>query len=146
MVISAFGGLMLGGLACLVPRDLQTADALMLLAGWCLLGTLHGQFLWPIIQHKPWWTTSVVQYAALAGMFIAGVARTTGPGTFWIPLAAMWLGLLACWRFAPDTLAPGTCRTCGYDLRLLPLPRCPECGTAFTPVTTSTVRHSGSPA
>jgi len=25
----------------------------------------------------------------------------------------------------------GTCRKCGYDLRLLPDPRCPECGAEF---------------
>jgi hypothetical protein len=27
----------------------------------------------------------------------------------------------------------GRCEKCGYDLRGLPEPRCPECGTAFTP-------------
>lgn len=26
---------------------------------------------------------------------------------------------------------PGVCTRCGYDLRGLPQPRCPECGTAF---------------
>jgi hypothetical protein len=31
----------------------------------------------------------------------------------------------------------GRCEECGYDLRGLPEPRCPECGTAFTPGHTS---------
>ena len=28
---------------------------------------------------------------------------------------------------------PGRCRVCDYDLRGLPEPRCPECGTPFDP-------------
>lgn len=32
------------------------------------------------------------------------------------------------WRFPP-----GHCQKCGYDLRGLPEPRCPECGRAFDP-------------
>jgi len=28
---------------------------------------------------------------------------------------------------------PGYCKKCAYDLRYLPLPRCPECGTPFDP-------------
>ncbi len=34
------------------------------------------------------------------------------------------------WR-QPDR--SGLCETCGYNLRGLPQPRCPECGTGFEP-------------
>ena len=35
-------------------------------------------------------------------------------------------------RFWP-VINPGRCRVCDYDLRGLPEPRCPECGTPFDP-------------
>jgi hypothetical protein len=35
-------------------------------------------------------------------------------------------------RFWPES-KPGHCRVCDYDLRGLPEPRCPECGTQFEP-------------
>jgi hypothetical protein len=48
---------------------------------------------------------------------------------------------MAFWTFGPGIAflflehrsirAAGTCAQCGYDLRGLPEPRCPECGTAF---------------
>jgi hypothetical protein len=34
---------------------------------------------------------------------------------------------------------PNCCRTCGYDLRGLTMPRCPECGTAFNPLLLETL-------
>jgi hypothetical protein len=36
----------------------------------------------------------------------------------------------------------GYCRHCGYDLRMLPTQRCPECGTAFEPTARSRVPES----
>jgi len=33
---------------------------------------------------------------------------------------------------------PGSCTKCGYDLRGLPEPRCPECGTPFDPTSAPT--------
>jgi hypothetical protein len=50
-------------------------------------------------------------------------------------------GLLLLWRTRQATRrmvealqAEGICVRCGYDLRELPEPRCPECGTAFPPI------------
>jgi len=36
-------------------------------------------------------------------------------------------------RYWPD-YGPGKCAKCGYDLRGLPTPRCPECGRPFQPI------------
>lgn len=51
-------------------------------------------------------------------------------GVFAIICAVIWLSIskglvMACRRL---TGAPGTCRRCGYDLRLSESDRCPECG------------------
>jgi len=39
--------------------------------------------------------------------------------------------------FVPRRSERGLCRGCGYDLRGLPEPRCPECGKSFDPVVTT---------
>lgn len=45
--------------------------------------------------------------------------------------AAIFVGLpILAWRGHEPP--PGRCLGCGYDLRGLPQPRCPECGTAFS--------------
>ncbi len=38
---------------------------------------------------------------------------------------------------------PGRCRVCDYDLRGLPKPRCPECGTPFDPVEVPALAQDG---
>lgn len=59
------------------------------------------------------------------------------------PYAFVMSGVLVlygaiCWRVIARYrylrhLVPGHCTECGYDLRGLPEPRCPECGTPFDP-------------
>jgi hypothetical protein len=50
-------------------------------------------------------------------------------------ISAGWVGLAILLYAGRHILrsppTPGTCRRCGYDLRGLPEPRCPECGTSF---------------
>ncbi len=46
--------------------------------------------------------------------------------TWWVTVK------FSAWRYA-RTHRPGVCTKCGYDLRGLPEPRCPECGTPFDP-------------
>ncbi|GEM_PF-2179914 len=48
----------------------------------------------------------------------------------WMP--ALLIGAMACIRWKRQGREdPGRCATCGYDLRALKHPRCPECGAAF---------------
>ena len=61
-------------------------------------------------------------------------------GTFWALIVG---GTTALWTFGPEIVllflavrlkhreVKGVCVRCGYDLRGLPEPRCPECGTPF---------------
>jgi hypothetical protein len=51
-----------------------------------------------------------------------------------VPLVAILLAVavptLLVWRFVPK-FPPGHCRRCGYNLKGLTQPRCPECGASF---------------
>ncbi len=47
-----------------------------------------------------------------------------------LPFAMIVLVIVLRRKYAP-VFAPGHCRRCGYDLKGLPQPRCPECGTPF---------------
>ena len=49
----------------------------------------------------------------------------------WIPLATMLLLSLLCHMKCRRTSKIARCDRCGYDLRGLPIPRCPECGEPF---------------
>lgn len=67
-------------------------------------------------------------------------------GTFWALIIG---GTSALWTFGPGVVLlfvavrmqrrvrTGVCVACGYDLRGLPEPRCPECGLAFNRETTN---------
>ena len=55
---------------------------------------------------------------------------------FWIIYAffpALFIGLPVRLLMAPREIPAGHCQSCGYDLRNLSEPRCPECGTPFAP-------------
>jgi hypothetical protein len=54
----------------------------------------------------------------------------------WLLGAGVWLWRTrqATRRMVEALRAEGICVRCGYDLRELPEPRCPECGTPFPPI------------
>jgi hypothetical protein len=65
-----------------------------------------------------------------------------GEGTFWgmgFGLAVAFctfgpaMALLYLARYTQRMKLPPICQNCGYDIRGLPEPRCPECGTPFDP-------------
>ena len=67
-----------------------------------------------------WWTET--------GTHMWGIRYARLP--IWIALTAVAVPTLLIWRFGRKPIKPGHCR-CGYDLRGLPEPRCPECGEPF---------------
>ncbi len=64
----------------------------------------------------------------------SGAAATTYTlNVYWVPLwgvpiATLFLGALL-WRLSKTSKGPWACAACGYDLRGLAGPSCPECGT-----------------
>lgn len=75
---------------------------------------------------------------ALAGLGLTlnlAAGRLAGPFGLWPLLMlqlGLWLGFWVATLWVPTAPLPGKCE-CGYDLRALPEPRCPECGLAFDP-------------
>jgi hypothetical protein len=74
-------------------------------------------------------------------MFVISPLMGFGVSNLW-PLAcgfwliygffpAMIVGLPVRWLMARREIPAGHCQSCGYDLRNLTEPRCPECGTPF---------------
>ena len=49
----------------------------------------------------------------------------------WMPFALVALPTTLLWWLDRRRYPRGHCQRCGYDLRGLPEPRCPECGTTF---------------
>lgn len=132
VALCAFGGLVTGGIqAVVMMRDVHGLDLSVVTIGWSILGLLHGPLLWPILARRAWWTTAAVLcFGLVVAAVVAGVTRVPEL-IFLVPIAALWLSAGACWRFSKAIAAPGLCRMCDYDLRGLPSPRCPECGTPF---------------
>ena len=84
---------------------------------------------------------ALIALGAYAGLFMRMErGPTTVPGALaWLlglALIALYIAILV--RVTRGYLArrsdrPGHCRECGYPLKRLPEPRCPECGTPFDP-------------
>jgi len=61
----------------------------------------------------------------------------SGMGCLALAIFAFWAGIPVCilgvvlMITLPRKTRPGYCRKCGYDLRGLSQPRCPECGKTF---------------
>lgn len=129
----------------------------------CLLGLVAVS--WPLRSYRD---TAIATLAACVGntavnlaclvMYLPGTPGTQGRTWFvQISLAMtavvlIWsvIGALACCavrvrnRYLP-LRTPGYCVQCGYNLRGLPLPRCPECGLAFDPAQMQSVAGELSP-
>lgn len=107
-----------------------------------------GACAWPLRRYRP-----VIHYALGAWCGCSGlilwyyfihnsppVALGTAiegalffPALFWGPVSLLLSAAVFLHnRYRPD-YGPGRCKRCGYDLRGLPVPRCPECGTPFEP-------------
>jgi hypothetical protein len=88
------------------------------LGAWC---GCSGVILWYyFIHHSP---PVALGTAIEGGLFF--------PALFWGPVSLLLSAVVFLRnRYWPD-YGPGRCKRCGYDLRGLPIPRCPECGTAF---------------
>ena len=82
------------------------------------------------------------------------------PGFSWTSIATDWVIVFAACAILPTLLLtgaafirnrywpvyePGRCRVCDYDLRGLPEPRCPECGTPFDPTEVPALAQAGRP-
>ncbi len=70
----------------------------------------------------------------LALVFMIGTSLGFGlPGMVqYAPLCMSFLNAIAAvamWRGMPPVYPPDSCQTCGYTLKYLTEPRCPECGT-----------------
>ena len=54
-----------------------------------------------------------------------------------------WFGIVSVIRWAVRRRDRSRCRKCGYPLRGLPEPRCPECGTPFDRALLNELRENG---
>ena len=139
-----------GFLPCLwivnvVWLGIPAAIAVAVIVTLYLLGLAWGA--WPLRRHKP---VAQVAFAAWCGQFVLGLVVSV-PSlpqidvrsllVFWamnvvylwvVPFVVLGAVVYVRNRYWPVYPA-GCCGKCGYDLRGLPLPRCPECGTPFDP-------------
>jgi hypothetical protein len=112
------------------------------LASFAILGCLA--IITGVLIHWSWRSflgasfVSAILSALLFGVFIKGMDGTWEPRqvigvilaffcSFPITASVGVLFLL----LRPSPIPKGKCQKCGYNLRSLPEPRCPECGTAF---------------
>lgn len=76
----------------------------------------------------PWLPASFfILYWPMPVLFAVLLAAQTA--IFGVVMSRLW----SRWGARADRLRSVYCKECGYDLRLLPESRCPECGTAFAP-------------
>lgn len=127
------------------PRAWFVVLPVVYLSGLCLV-------CWPLRLYGVVPRTAL---AAWAGSFLVGLLRlayhtyfdamTGGDLLFMllVNLVTVWLvpcmllsgGVFLHNRYWP-VFPAGHCKNCGYNLRGLPIPRCPECGAAFDPTET----------
>src|SRR3990172_6761158 len=96
------------------------------------------------------WTARILG-SAVAALLVAVILRAIADNVFppilarapaldlLIPvIGGLAAGILTiCFTGRPRQCESGHCKKCGYDLRGLSLPRCPECGTPFSTETPS---------
>jgi hypothetical protein len=111
--------------------------------------TLLGALSWPLRSYR---SVLLVTLAAAAGSAAVALARLyvyhdSITQKWHLLMFGLLLANVASWLMTYIPLhitvysrrqywpvyPPGYCKKCGYDLRGLPLPRCPECGTPFDP-------------
>jgi hypothetical protein len=116
----------------------------------CLIGV--GAISWPLRSYRPVVRTSVAAAVASTLMsysyfllFIAGGAPAftayvtsllsgfVAAGILWGAVSGMACGVVWMLNTYRPVYPPGYCANCGYCLRGLPRPRCPECGREFDP-------------
>lgn len=102
-------------------RFLSTGDFVRIIA-WACVGAGVSSAILQSYRETPLTTL-------LSGVAILGGLLTVIVSLFLWPRLPVW--------------EPGSCTQCGYPLRGLPLPRCPECGTPFDPDKTPFFHRAG---
>jgi len=101
------------------------------------LNFIHCPLYYVLLQRRKEPSASLLVFAGAATgtivmMTLIASMRSPSLALLLLMPIGLWLGYVAAYSFVPNEPLPGNCE-CGYDLRGLPEPRCPECGLAFDP-------------
>ena len=131
LALCLFGGGLIGLIQAVNHPALTAVDIYYVTGGWLLLGGANGLPLWWVLRRKLPWSTPLVFSVGIAIGGVISLVSVSQGGRFLWPLLALWLGAAGVrWR-CRDAPVVGYCVICGYDLRGLDKPRCPECGQPF---------------
>jgi hypothetical protein len=131
LLLSAFGGCLIGAVEGHAMASTSSGILGEFVVLWTPWGLVCGLVTWPFVRSRARWATAAV---LSAGVIAAAGAALSGGGRWsplLVPALAQFLAAAYGMRRWPAEYAAGMCRGCGYDLRGLPVARCPECGREF---------------